>query len=263
MLKDNIEHVNTAILGAGLAGLSAAYHCRGIIYEKENEIGGTCRSLKNKGFTFDFGIHVLHTRNSYVLRLLLQNKKLNLWRKKRSAWIHSYGALTKYPFQANTFGLPENIIRECLTGFMGKDRESKKSYDNYEDWIYATFGKGIARNFYLPYSEKFWTVKASELTTDWLDIRVPRPRLEQVITGALSIQKEEFGPNAVFQYPRYGGIQAIAETLLKKNIKVILSKEAKRIELDKRIVHFSDGSAVSYNNLISTISLPGHSPFLY
>lgn len=256
MSKDKIKHLNTVILGAGLTGLSAAYHGNGVIFEKEREVGGTCRSLKIKGYVFDLGIHVLHTKNNYVLNLLAKDKKLGLKYKKRSAWIYSYCLLTKYPFQVNTFGLPKNIIRQCLAGFKNAIKKPKRNYDNYKDWIYANFGKGIANNFYLPYSEKFWTVKARELTTDWLDVRVPRPRLEQVIAGATSIQREEFGPNAEFQYPQYGGIQQITEALLKRNTKIMLGKEAIKIGLDKKIVYFNDRTAVYYDNLISTISLP-------
>lgn len=256
MSKDNFNHINTVILGAGLAGLSAAYHGDGVIFEKENEIGGTCRSLQSEGYTFDFGIHVLHTKNSYVLNLLSKHKNLGLQIKKRLAWIYSHNILTKYPFQANTFGLPRNIAMQCISGFINALGKPRQSYDNYQDWVYATFGKGIADNFYLPYSEKFWTVKAKELTNDWIDIRVPQPRLEQVIAGAFSIQKEEFGPNVLFQYPQRGGIQQIAEALLKKNIKVILGKEANRIELAKRIIHFSDKTNICYSNLVSTMPLP-------
>lgn len=244
------------ILGAGLAGLSAAYHSGAAIYEKEEDIGGTCVSLRQDGYVFDLGIHVLHARNKYVLRLLSQNKRAGLQYKKRSAWIYSYNVLTKYPFQANTFGLPKNIAMQCLVGFMDASGKAGRDYDNYEEWVYATFGKGIAEHFYLPYSEKFWTVKARELNNEWLDVRVPRPRLEQVIEGALSIQKEEFGPNAVFQYPKTGGIQRVAEALVKKNMRIMCGKEAVSIDTGKKVVHFSDRSTVHYDKLLSTIPLP-------
>lgn len=254
-MKNNIEYIDTAILGAGLAGLSAAYHSQGVLYEKEKEIGGTCRSLKIDGFVFDLGIHVLHTKNKYVLGLFAK-KKFGLKKKARSAWIYSYGVLTKYPFQANTYGLPKYVKEECIAGFIDALNKTKQKRANYEDWIYATFGKGIADNFYLPYSEKFWTLRAKDLTTEWLDVRVPQPRLDQVIKGATSLQKEEFGPNLVFRYPEHGGIQRIAEGLVKKNTKVMLGKEACKIEPDKKIIHFNDSSAIRYKNLISTIPLP-------
>jgi len=256
MSKANIEHLDTIILGAGLAGLSAAYHGGGIVYEKEKEIGGTCRSLRTNGYIFDLGIHVLHTRDFYVLKLLSKYKNSGLKNKRRSAWIYSHQILTKYPFQANTFGLPKNIIKQCLAGFMETLNKSRENYDNYEDWVYAIFGRGIADNFYLPYSKKFWTIRAKELTTDWLDVRIPRPSLKQVIKGSESIQKEEFGPNAVFRYPQRGGIQKIAEALCRSDTKLMLGKEVINIEPDKKIVYFNDHTAICYRDLISTLPLP-------
>lgn len=244
------------ILGAGLAGLSAAYHGGGKIYEKELAIGGTCSSMVRDGFVFDLGIHVLHTKDRYVLKLLSKHKKPGLKLRRRSARIYSNQVLTKYPFQANTFGLPKNIASQCLIGFMEALGNTKRNYDNYEDWVYANFGKGIAEHFYLPYSEKFWTVKASELTNDWIDVRVPRPRLEQVIAGALSIQKEEFGPNALFQYPLTGGIQRVADALVKPGMEILLGKKAEMIKAEEKIVFFGDRMQIAYNNLISTLPLP-------
>lgn len=248
--------MEVVILGAGLAGVSAALYGRGTIFEKEKDIGGTCRSIKEQGFTFDFGIHVLHTRNRHVLDLLKKRKNLNLKTKRRLAWIYSYNTLTKYPFQVNTYGLPKDIIARCLSGFINRTANLKGKYDNYEDWVYANFGSGISDHFYLPYSEKFWTVKTKELTTDWLDVRVPQPDLEDIIKGAVSVQKKEFGPNAIFRYPLNGGIQRVAESIRRSDRKIMFSKEAVRIEPDKRKIHFHDLSSADYKYLISTIPLP-------
>jgi len=243
------------ILGAGLTGLSAAFHGRGTVFEKEKEIAGTCRSVRGEGFTFDLGIHVLHSANPYILNLLLRNNTAGLVNRRRSAWIYSRDTLTKYPFQANTFGLSKKIRQECVSGFADALRKPDRIFDNYEDWIYGVFGKGIAKHFYLPYSEKFWTVKTRELTTNWMDARVPRPRLEQVIAGAASIQKEEFGPNALFRYPKSGGIRRIAGILINKNTKILLGKEAQRIDIAAKKVYFVDGTDISYDNLVSTVPL--------
>ncbi len=258
MRKDSsVQNIKNVILGAGLTGLSAAYHSGTIIFEKEKEVGGTCRSFRSDGFIFDLGIHVLHTKNRYVLGLLNSEKQdISLRKKARSAWIYSHGVFTKYPFQANTFGLPKEIIADCIIEFIKAQGGNKQSFVNYQDWIYSQFGKGIADKFYLPYSEKFWTVKANELTTDWLNLRVPRPRLEDVIRGAASLTKKEFGPNVLFRYPHSGGIQVIARALIKPSSQIMFSKEAFRIELDKKVLHFTDKTKIKYDNLVSTIPLP-------
>ena len=63
----------TIILGGGLSGLSACIHGDGIIYEKTNTIGGHAKSSYKDGFIFDEGIHVLHTKNKYVLNKYFLN----------------------------------------------------------------------------------------------------------------------------------------------------------------------------------------------
>ncbi|MBM4035551.1 MAG: FAD-dependent oxidoreductase, partial [Planctomycetes bacterium] len=64
------------ILGAGLAGLSTAYHLRRggrrdvALHEREERPGGLCRSETRDGFTFDHTGHFLHLRTPKVERLL-------------------------------------------------------------------------------------------------------------------------------------------------------------------------------------------------
>ena len=64
------------IIGAGLTGLSTAYHLekQGFtdfqIFEKENVPGGLLRSFKSNGFTFDFTGHLLHINNEYFYNFI-------------------------------------------------------------------------------------------------------------------------------------------------------------------------------------------------
>lgn len=250
--------MNMVILGAGLAGLSAAYHGGGTIYEKEKEIGGKCRSIRTEGYTFDFGIHVLHTKNDYVLNLLINKLKASFRIQRRRAWIYSYETLTRYPFQANTYGLPIKVVKDSLLGFIKVHNKDDVNYDNYEDWIYATFGKGVAKHFLIPYSEKFWTVSPREMTTDWLDLRVPRPKLKEVLEGALTDQKKGFGPNWQFRYPTENGICALPNIFNSKNLdlRIFFNKEAVKIDIQKKEITFKDNSKIEYDKLISTIPLP-------
>ena len=245
------------ILGAGLTGLSAGYHSDGTVYEKEDMAGGLCRAERLEGYIFDRGSHIFHGRDPYVLNLLENALKVGFNKKLRSSWIYSHGVYTKYPFQVNTYGLPKNIVTDCVNGFVeAYSKPRKKRFDNYKDWIYSTFGKGIAEYFYIPYSEKFWTIPVEEMTTDWLDVRVPMPRPEDVIEGAASYKTREFGPNAEFRYPEKGGMVAIADGFLTKDFNLNLKKEAVSIDSDNKIVEFLDGKKVNYKTMISTIPLP-------
>ncbi len=61
------------IIGAGLAGLSTAFHLKGLpyrVFEKEKEAGGLCRSYQKDGFTFDLTGHLLHFRQPEIKALV-------------------------------------------------------------------------------------------------------------------------------------------------------------------------------------------------
>jgi UDP-galactopyranose mutase len=246
----------TLILGGGLAGLSACLHSNGIVYEQHDTPGGHARSHRRDGFTFDEGIHVLHTNSDYVLQLLQQaNAGLDV--KEREAWIVSNGAMTRYPFQANTYGLPPQIIKDCLLGFVQNEFDDREKIKNYEDWIYFMFGKGIADHFMIPYSKKFWGVDPTELTTEWVNVRHPRPSLEEVISGALEDQKKGFGINAVFRYPREGGFGRIGESLADKcQDRIRYGMKATAIDPKAKKVLFNGKDWVDYGKLVSTLPLP-------
>lgn len=225
-------------------------------YLENKEIGGHARSHINNKFIFDEGIHVLHTKNKYVLDLmnLLQ---VDLVVRERSAWIVSHGSMRRFPFQANTLGLPANIIKDCLLGFIENECTDRKKITNYKDWIYYMFGKGFAEHFMLPYSNKFWGIEAENLTTDWVNIRHPRPSLKEVITGALEDQTKGFGINAFYRYPKKGGFGYIAKCIADKcKNRIHTNMEATYINVIKKEVEFNNDTIVSYDNLLSTLPLP-------
>jgi len=177
------------ILGAGLAGLSAAWHLQKrvvecCVFEKDSAVGGLCRSKRIKGFIFDYDGHLLHFRNRYTLQLVKGLLKGNLVSHERSAWINNFGIFSRYPFQANLCALPGPIAKECLFEFLKATQSRQvKVPANFLKWINASFGKGISRHFMVPYNEKFWTVSLSEMTCSWTGSFIPQPKPSEVIKG--------------------------------------------------------------------------------
>jgi len=244
------------ILGGGLAGLSACYHGDGIIYEKTQKTGGHASSHEKSGFIFDEGIHVMHTKNEYILSLM-EKLNVDMEIRERNAWIMSHGAMTRYPFQANTFGLPKNIVNDCVLGFIENDFVDNEKIDSYEDWIYYMFGKGIAEHFMIPYCKKFWGLEARKLTTEWVNVRHPRPSKEEVIEGSLREQTKGFGINAIYRYPKKGGFGFLGKRLADKckdSIKV--GMEATMIDVLKKEIEFNHNEVVPYENILSSLPLP-------
>jgi protoporphyrinogen oxidase len=253
------EKVDFLILGAGLAGLSFAYHLRKnnnyIILEKEDEIGGLIRSKKLKGFVFDYSAHLLHTRTKSFAGWLKKNFGNRLNHHNRNAWIYSHGAYTKYPFQANFYGLPKNIVKECLEGLVFK-KNNLHEEKNFKEWIEKTFGKGIARHFMVPYNRKFWTLEPKYLTLEWIDGFIPQPTLKDVLDGTFEYNPKEFGYNNKFWYPKEGGINILTEKISKDLKNIILSEGVKLINPREKRIETNNGNVFYYEKLILTIPLP-------
>ena len=106
------------VIGAGPTGLSAAYHLGtdGLLIEGRNEVGGWCRSITDHGFTFDYAGHIMFTNDPYVLRLYELLLGDNMHWQDREAWIYSKNTYTRYPFQGALYGLPPDVIKECIVG---------------------------------------------------------------------------------------------------------------------------------------------------
>src|SRR6266446_10881105 len=116
-----MDGYSTLIIGAGLTGLSCAYHLGEdyLVIEKENEPGGVVRTRnRHNGFLCDGTGHWLHLRNPYMKELVNQLLPGQLVEHERKAVIHLRGRFTPYPFQANTHGLPAEVVLDCLLGLL-------------------------------------------------------------------------------------------------------------------------------------------------
>ncbi|MBI5554958.1 MAG: FAD-dependent oxidoreductase [Elusimicrobia bacterium] len=250
------------ILGAGLAGLSCARHLPQDldygIYEKETSVGGLCRTVAQDGFLFDYTGHLLHLRHQKITSLILSLLKNNLSRINRHSWIYSHQTYSRYPFQANTYGLPAAVIKECVLGFIEarlKDRYNKKDEPDFYSWVIKHFGAGIGRHFMFGYNEKLWTVPVKKLSAEWIGRYVPDPSLAEVITGAFLDQAGRVGYNANFWYPKHHGIQALPQALAGTLKNINLQETAQQLYWQERLIRFSSGREVKYERLVSSLSL--------
>ncbi len=247
------------ILGAGLAGLSAARHLDGghMILEKDRQVGGLCKSVNISGYVFDYAPHILFTRNDYVRTLFEDLLKGNLYRHTREAYIYLEDVYVRYPFEANLNALPEAIIQECIDGVINRETAEPA---NFEEWIYATFGDGIAKHYMIPYNRKVWKYDLSRMNTGWIRGRVPSPSVEEMKRGAAGTLNKDYGPNVEFMYPKHGGIGALANQL-SKGLNVSTSSEVVEVKpsgAEVRVRYRKEGEIreVSSEKVVSSIPLP-------
>ncbi len=250
--------MKTLIIGGGLAGLGAGFHLEELepeVFEAEDTVGGMCRSFRQDGFTFDVTGHLLHLKDPYT-RALVERLLPSLFQPhERRAAIYSKSVTTPYPFQANTFGLPTDVVKACVLGFVETLGSKNRNSRNFHEWILDTFGTGIAEHFMLPFNEKFWKRDLREITADWVSWSIPKPTVEEVVNGALGITNEGMGYNPRFLYPQEGGIDQLPQAL-GRSLKVHNTHTATLIDAKKGYVRFANGREELFDYLISTIPLP-------
>lgn len=258
-----MRKTQTLILGAGLAGLSAAYHLAGheyLVIEKNSSPGGLCTSEEKQGFVFDRTGHWLHMRDERVQRLVASLPGIDWVTIARRAHVFSHNTITCYPFQSHTFGLPPQVIRECVLGFIRARYESDHAQapQNFYEWCMSNLGEGISRHFMIPYNSKLYTVHPREFACHWCDTYIPVPTIEQVVDGALTDpEHDSAGYNATFSYPRSGGIGALPAALfsLCPQERFLFNVHPVAIDMQRRIASLNNGEEIGFSALVSTIPL--------
>lgn len=253
-----MSHAPVQIVGAGLTGMSTAHHLgEGYeIHERSHRPGGHCITRSEDGFRFDITGHLLHLRDPKIrdwVGDLIGNQCDLIARKSRVFSHHRY---TRYPYQANTRGLPEQVAYECLMGFLeARDHAgTAPPPQNFEEYCLQVFGKGFTDHFMRPYNEKLWGVPATEITAEWCSRFVPRPRLEDVIAGAVGLNGPELGYNTHFLYPKKG-IQTLSDAIAEKlPIPVRFERDLQSIDYRNRTLRFADGD-IPFQVLVSSMPL--------
>lgn len=260
---------DVVILGAGLTGLSTAWHIGDRapwrLCERGEEAGGLAGTVHwDDGCRFDYTGHLLHASDPAFSALLDQLLPGQLAEHRRRAAVHSHGVRTPYPFQAHTHGLPPGVVTECLLGFAEARAEEKASGALQAEpgagmarWVRRTFGAGFEKHFFRPYNEKLYRTPLEGLATDWTTWSVPVPRLEEVVNGALGLLDDGgFGYNAAFRYPAAGGIEALPRALARGLVRPPeLRREAVAVDAGRRMVRFADGGEAAWDTLVSTMPL--------
>jgi protoporphyrinogen oxidase len=254
------ETAKVVILGGGLTGISAALHLRRpwVLFEREARLGGLAVTRERDGYFFDRTGHWLHLRDEGMQRLVGETLPGQMLEVERKARIYSHGATTLYPFQANLFGLPPEVVKECLLGVIeAKLATAAAEPKNFEEYCLRHFGAGISRHFMIPYNQRLWGVPPREITAAWCSRFVPLPNLEQVVAGAVGADAGALGYNATFAYPKRGGIETFAAALAGRLDPSRVHRRASLEMLDYRRREVTvAGERMPYAAVVSTLPLP-------
>ena len=166
------------ILGAGISGLSLAWRLgtQGLkvhVLESKSAVGGLAGTLHEDGYRMDIGPHSFFSDDSEILDIVLELFDNQLIPKPRQVKFLYQDRYLDYPLTANSVLFQMGFwsgIRAVLS-FMkskimsGKLSSGQNEEETVEDWAIASFGEHLYRTFFKPYTEQFWKIPCSELSS--------------------------------------------------------------------------------------------------
>lgn len=209
-----------AIIGAGPAGLTAAYLLAKdgqsvTVFEKDPQyVGGISRTESYKGFHFDIGGHRFFSKSKEVEDFwteILGDEMLERPRSSRIYYNHKFFSYPLVAFEAlNKLGIIESGL--CVLSYLKAKAFPIKNPTNFEDWVTNQFGKRLFNIFFKTYTEKVWGIPCKEISADWAAQRIKGLSLSSAIWNALFKPSKKAGDKDKviktlidsFRYPKQG-----------------------------------------------------------
>lgn len=250
------EKVKYLIIGGGISGLTFANYIKEdyLIVEKEAEVGGYCRTIREKDYIWDYAGHFFHFNTEEFKQKFIgsvDSDEIIYKDKSTKIWYDSY--LVDYPFQTNIHQLEKEEFIDCLYDLFHK--EEKEDYDNFLDMLYGKFGKSIVEKFLKPYNEKLYAIDLQKLDKDAMGRFFPYADIPAIIDN-MKANKDSTSYNNTFLYPKSGAgsfIQILFDQLDTECVK--LNCKVTEIDHENKKAKFSDGSEIAYEVLVNTSPL--------
>lgn len=259
---------NVIIIGAGPAGLTAAYQLlkkgkgeyKVTIIEADKQVGGISKTITYKGNRMDLGGHRFFTKEAEVKKiwkeiLPLQTTTINPDEKEsvmlirnRVSRIFYEDKFYDYPITIN-FKTIRNLgfFRTIFCGFSYLHYKIfPKVENNLEDFYINRFGKKLYSMFFCGYTEKVWGREPKEISKDWGYQRVKGISISAVLNDYIKrIFKVEDKSKEIslidkFYYPKYGPGQfyeEMANQIKKMGGKIICNSTVIKINLNEKKIN--------------------------
>jgi protoporphyrinogen oxidase len=159
------------------------------------------------------------------------------------------------------YGLPQDLVIKVIADFVRAQQASMSKFENYEQWLRASFGNTFAETFPMKYTQKYHTTAASNLTTDWIGPRLYRASLEEILRGALAPDAPNVHYISNFRYPLNGGFFSYIQPFYQATT-TRLNHRLIRLQPKTKTLHFANGVSDTYDYLISSIPLPELVPLI-
>ena len=234
----------TLVLGAGPAGLSAAYLLGkagrpAVVLEADCQVGGLAKTVQIDGYRFDLGGHRFFTKAREVEALwdeIMGDEFLLRPRMSRIYWNKKF---LDYPLRGpdviRKLG-PVELTR-CGASYLKAAALPKRREESLEDWVSNRFGRRLFELFFKSYTEKVWGVPTTEIRAEWAAQRIRGLSFFSAAKAAFFGNRGNKVKTLIsqFHYPRYGPGQmweTMTQRIEAQGGEVRLQAPVERIELD-------------------------------
>lgn len=164
------------ILGAGVSGLSLALRLRGVnvsVLESNKTVGGLAGTLRENSYCMDIGPHSLFSDDKEILHTILSLFEKKLIAKPRNVKFYYKDKYLDYPLTAQSVLFQMGLWSGMRVGlsflkskaFTKKHKSIEGEEETVEDWAIKSFGKHLYKTFFKPYTEQFWKMSCTELSS--------------------------------------------------------------------------------------------------
>jgi protoporphyrinogen oxidase len=208
---------NIAIIGAGISGISMARmladKAKVTVFEQKT-IGGLIKCDRVEDILYHrVGGHVFNSKNDEVLDWFwgFFDKEADFIKAKRFAQVYFEGNYIGYPIENHLYQLNKSLFKQVVDDLVNLSKQSHIT--NFEDFLLGRFGKTLYEVYFKPYNTKIWNTDLSKVPLDWLEGKLPMPKVSDIFVSNILRNEEAEMVHSTFFYPKVGGSQFIINKL--------------------------------------------------
>ncbi len=248
------HHTETLVIGAGPAGLTAAYllskqgRSVTVLERDPAQVGGISRTVSHNGYLFDIGGHRFFSKSKAVVDLWDEILPNDFIERPRLSRIYYRGKYYAYPLKAfealRNLGLLTSTA--CVASYLYARMKPVRDPKNFHAWVRNQFGERLFSIFFKTYTEKVWGMSCDAISADWAAQRIKGLDLGAAIRDgvkrSLGLRKAQKAGGPViktliesFRYPRRGpGMmwEAAAAKIQARGGRVILDRGVDSLSYD-------------------------------
>ena len=265
-----MKEKNIAVIGAGPAGITAAYELtkagyKVTLYEASEKVGGLSKSIDLWNQKVDLGPHRFFSNDTKVNKLWLEVVGKDYRMVDRLTRIYYKKKFYYYPLKPFDALFKLGIGRAflCIMSYLKEKISPTKQDGSFEAWVTERFGSRLYAIFFKTYSEKLWGIPCTELDEDFAAQRIKKLSLFEAVKNALYSSKKNKHKTLVdqFAYP-IGGTGMVYDKMqhfIEENGgKVLCSTPVKKVDARDKgdaSIELVSGEVIPFDHIISSMPI--------